>query len=327
MTLLTVTVPATGLLPLGRARLAHAAWRRARDLGGRFVLIVDDTIVNKPGAPPDDLAWLGLDWDSLERRSDNTARHAAAAARLEQATRLYPCFENADELRAKADRQRRRGQLVRYDRAMLKLTADQRAAAEAGGKRPHWRFQLSNMVVAWRDDRLGRTEFALPSLSDPVLRAPDGTIDPALAGVADDLALGVTHRVSGEEHIATTAVHLDLMDALGGDPTALHLAHLPVLSEATGRRLQGQTLRSLRQDGIVPAALRAWFDALQQPGAGRIEIEDLLAHNRAALATLPFADAAALLPPEADAAFWLSVRGEIDLITEARALLPRVGKR
>ena len=317
MSLILATVPEAGVLPLARARLLHAAWVEARRIGARFVLAVDDSAPVRPGIPLDDLAWLGLEWDEVIRRGEQGERYADAAARLEAAGRLYPCFENPDELRAKADRQRKRGQLVRYDRAMLKLTVAQRAAAEAGGKRPHWRFRLSDRVIAWDDTRGGRCEVALPTLSDPVLRDEAGRVDAALALAADDVALGATHIVSGTELVSQTALHLDLLTALGVDVAQRVLIHLPAPIEEGGRRLQGQSVRALRADGFTPAGLRAWFAKMARQKKPHARIEDLLAENRRALATTPFAEVSHLLP-EVDEAHWLAVREAIDLVVEAR---------
>lgn len=320
MTLILASVPAGGALPLGRARLLLAAQQEARRIGARFVLAIDDTQptskgATRQGSPPDDLAWLGLDWDGSFRRSDHADRYASAAAELERLGRLYPCFEHPDELRAKAERQRRNGRPVRYDRAMLRLTPAQREAAEAGGKRPHWRFRLSDDVVSWADTRLGACQVALPTLSDPVLRDEDGHIDPALALAADDRALGASHIVSGEELMAVTAVHLDLLGALGAAPRTL--THLPAPAEEGKRRLMGQSVHALRQDGVAPGALRAWFAALAQAKRPRADIADLLAENRRVLAETPFAEVGHMLPG-VDEARWLALRGGIDLITEAR---------
>lgn len=315
--LILASVPATGGLPVGRARLIHAAWAEARQTGGRFVLAVDDTAPPaKLGTPVEELAWLGLDWDASFLRSAEAARYAAAAATLEAAGRLYPCFEHADELRAKAERQRKAGRAIVYDRAMLRLTPAQRLSAEAGGKRAHWRFRLSNHVIGWHDGRAGRCEVALPTLSDPVLRDEHGAIDPALALAADDIALGATQIVSGAELMAGTAIHLDLLEALGARGER-GLLHLPAPAEESGRRVQGRTLRSLRADGVAPAGLRAWFAALGRARAPRARIADLLAENRRALATTPFAEVAHLLPG-VDEAGWLARREGIDLINEAR---------
>ena len=323
MSLILAAIPATGALPLGRARLVHAAWAEARRIGGRFVLALDDTAPARAGTPLDDLGWLGLDWDAAFLRSDHAERYAAAADRLEAAGRLYPCFENADELRSKAERQRRQGRLVRYDRAMLKLTPAQRAAAEAGGKRAHWRFKLSDGVVAWDDTSAGRCTVALPTMSDPVLREANGRIDPALALAADDAALGATHIASGAEMLAQTAVHLDLLAALGAPGRVL--THLAAPVEEGGRRLQGQSLRALRQDGIVPAGLRGWFATLARQAAPRAAIADLLVANRLALAGTEFSEVAHLLPG-VDEVRWLAVRGGIELVTEARGGAEKGGK-
>lgn len=315
MSLILAAVPATGALPLGRARLLHAAWAEARQIGAGFVLALDDSTPARPGSPLDDLTWLGLTWDTAFARSEHAERYGAAIERLEASGRLYPCFENADELRTKAERQRRQERPVRYDRAMLKLTAAQRAAAEAGGKRPHWRFRLSDGVVAWDDTDAGRCAVALPTLSDPVLREADGRVDPALALAIDDMALGVTHIVSGSEMLVQTAVHLDLLAALGAGSRVL--THLAAPAEAGGRRVQGQSLRALRQDGVVPAGLRNWFAKLAAAREPKADIADLLAANRLALANTSFAEVAHLLPG-VEEAHWLVVRGTIDLVVEAR---------
>ena len=316
--LVLASVAASGGLPVGRARLIHAAWSEARRIGARFVLAVDDTSSTaRQGSPLEDLAWLGLEWDTQVLRSEQVARYVAAAEALEAAGRLYPCFEHADELRAKAERQRKQGRPIVYDRAMLRLTAAQRLAAEAGGKRAHWRFRLSNHVMSWPDARAGRCEVALPTLSDPVLRDEDGSVDPVLALAADDVALGATHLVSGAEMMAVTAVHLDLLAALGAE-TAKVLVHLPAPAEEAGRRVQAQSMRAMRADGVAPAGLRAWFESLSRAKAPRARIADLLAANRGVLAQTPFAEVAHLLPG-IDEAGWLARRGAIDLINEARA--------
>ncbi len=339
----------TGLLHVGNARTALVNWLLARQLGGRVLLRLDDTDTARSKAEyadalAEDLRWLGLDWDESFRQSDRGALYAAAAERLKAGGRLYPCLENEEELRSKRERQLRAGKPPVYDRAALSLTADQLARARANGKEPYWRFKLSHRSVAWRDGVLGERQVKLPSLSDPVLIRADGTPLYTFTSVVDDLESGVTHVVRGEDHVTNTGVQLDLWEALGGDPQALAFAHLPLLTDADGgplsKRLGSLSLRQLRRDGIEPAALAGYLAALgtaRDPVPGlpaalvagfrldaisrspaRFDPRQLLALNRRWLHDAPFDAVQDRLPEGAGEAFWLAVRGNLDLLTEAR---------
>lgn len=339
----------TGLLHVGNARVALANWLLARARGGRVLLRLDDTDTERSKAEyaealAEDLRWLGLDWDESFRQSDRGALYAAAAERLKAGGRLYPCLENEEELRAKRERQLRAGKPPVYDRAALSLTADQLARARANGKEPYWRFRLSHRSVAWRDGVLGERQVKLPSLSDPVLIRADGTPLYTFTSVVDDLESAVTHVVRGEDHVTNTGVQLDLWEALGGDPRALGFAHLPLLTDADGgplsKRLGSLSLRQLRRDGIEPAALAGYLAALgtsRDPVPGmpaalvegfdlgavsrspaRFDPRQLLALNRRWLHDAPFAAVRDRLPEGAEEPFWLAIRGNLDLLTEAR---------
>ena len=120
---------------------------------------------------------------------------------------------------------------------MLKLTPEQRAQAEANGKRPYWRFRLSDTVREWHDIVLGRRQVKLPAVSDPVLIRADGTPLYTFTSVVDDIATGITHVIRGEDHITNTGVQMDIFAALGADPAALGFAHLPLLTDADGGKL------------------------------------------------------------------------------------------
>ncbi len=339
----------TGLLHVGGARVALVNWLLARRHGGQFLLRLDDIDAPRVRADyadaiPHDLAWLGLDWDGVLRQSDRLDRYEAAAARLRASGRLYPCFESEEELNAKREQRRRRGESPIYDRAMLKLTPEQRANAEAGGKRPYWRFLLSGVAAEWGDMVLGRREVKLSAVSDPVVIRADGTPFYTFASVVDDLELGITHVVRGEDHATNTGVQIDIMAALGARPGAIRFAHLPPLAgqdgDKGGKRGGSLSLRSLRGDGIEPAALAGYLarlgtpdDAVAEPPAvlarhydlsrvskssPRFDARRLLALNRRALRALPFEAVRDRLPPAATPAFWLAVRGSLDLLREAR---------
>ncbi len=340
----------TGLLHVGNVRAALANYLLARRDGGAFLLRFDDTDAarSRPefaDAIEQDLRWLGITWDDSFRQSDRLPGYEAAARQLEASGRLYPCFESEAELQAKRDQRLRRNLPPLYDRAMLKLTPEQRAAAEAGGKTPYWRFRLSDGAAAWQDAVLGAKQVRLPTISDPVLVRADGAPLYTFTSVVDDLATGITHIVRGEDHVTNTAVQLDIWAALGGDARAVTFAHLPLLVGDDGGKLSKRTgalsLRSLRQDGVEPSAITSVLAKLgtsddpvpasmDQLAAGfdlahfsrsspRFDIRQLLAMNRRVLHGLPFEAVQDRLPPGATPVFWEVVRGNLDMLAEARA--------
>ncbi len=339
----------TGLLHVGNARVALVNWLLARQQGGTVLLRLDDTDTERSKAEyaaalEEDLRWLGLDWDESFRQSDRMARYQAAAERLKASGRLYPCLESEEELRFKREQRLRQGRPPVYDRAALRMTPEQLERARANGKQPYWRFLLSNRTMEWQDGVLGRRQVKLPSLSDPVLIRADGTPLYTFTSVVDDLESGVTHVVRGEDHVTNTGVQMDLWEALGGDLGALSFAHLPLLTDADGgplsKRLGSLSLRQLRRDGMEPAALAGYLAALGTscdpvPGmprdlvAGfdlsaisrspaRFDPRQLLALNRRYLHEASFESVRDRLPAGAGEAFWQAVRGNLDLLREAR---------
>lgn len=339
----------TGLLHVGNARIALANWCLARHRGGRFLLRLDDTDTerSKPEyatAIEEDLRWLGLDWDERLAQSDRLDRYAAAAEKLKAAGRLYPCLETEEELEFKREQRRRQGKAPIYDRAALKMTKDQLDRAIANGKQPHWRFKLSHDSMEWRDGVLGPRKVKLSSLSDPVLIRADGSFLYTFTSVVDDLETGITDVIRGEDHVTNTAIQLDILAALGGHPRGMRFAHLPLLTDADGGPLSKRTgsvgLRQLRRDGVEPAALVGYLLALGSsmdpvPGmpadlapsydlanvsksAARFDTKQLLALNRKWLHGLCFDAVKDRLPEGATEAFWLAVRGNLDLFREVR---------
>ncbi|HQT66257.1 MAG: glutamate--tRNA ligase [Rhodospirillales bacterium 20-60-12] len=338
----------TGYLHVGNARQAVVNFLFARAHGGKFLLRLDDTDTER-GKPEyeqaifHDLAWLGLDWDETAKQSERLARYAEAAEILKASGRLYPCFESEDELSAKRAALVRRKLPPVYDRAMLKLTPEQRAAAEANGKVPYWRFKLSDGAIAWQDLVLGGREFRLNTVSDPVLIRADGTPLYTFTSVVDDIDHNTTHIIRGEDHVTNTAVQIDLFLALAGKALP-RFAHLPLLNDEDGaklsKRLGSVSLRQLRKDGIEASAITAYLARLgsrkdpaplslaalaQQfdlndfgKAAARFDTKQLLALNRKILHGLSFEEVQSRLPAGADEAFWLAIRGNLDLLSESR---------
>jgi glutamyl-tRNA synthetase len=338
----------TGYLHAGNARAALVNFLFARAHGGHFLLRLDDTDTER-GRPEyeqgiyDDLRWLGLDWDSTDKQSLRTARYAEAAEALKASGRLYPCFENEDELAAKRAALVKRKLPPVYDRAALSLTPEQREAAEAGGKRPYWRFKLSNTAITWQDLVLGARTIKLPTLSDPVLIRADGTPLYTFTSVVDDSDHEITHIIRGEDHVTNTAVQIDLFQAITGSAIP-RFAHLPLISDTEGEKLSKRigsiSLRSLRKDGIEPAAITAYLARLgTNKDAAPLALPDLIksfdindfgrspprfdgkqliALNRKFLHSEAFEAVKDRLPQGACEAFWVAIRGNLDLLTEAR---------
>jgi glutamyl-tRNA synthetase len=339
----------TGFLHVGNARSALANYLFARKHGATFLLRIDDTDTGR-GKPeyeqgiPTDLTWLGLTWDESFRQSDRGALYDAAADKLRASGRLYPCFESEEELRSKREMRLKRGLAPVYDRAMLKLTAAQREQAEANGKRPYWRFRLSDTTVEWNDLVLRRRAVKLPAVSDPVLIRADGTPLYTFTSVVDDIESGVTHIIRGEDHITNTGVQIDIFSALGANPSRFTFAHLPLLIDSDGgklsKRLEGLSLRALRQDGMEPSAITSYLARLGTPDSpeplplaalaesyditktsrspARFDIGQLMALNRRVLHGENFASVRDRLPSAATEEFWNAVRGNLDLLSEAR---------
>jgi glutamyl-tRNA synthetase len=286
----------TGRIHIGNARTAILNWLFARKAGGRFILRFDDTDLERSrqeyaDATAHDLAWLGIAPDIVHYQSKRFALYDAAADRLKADGRLYACYETPDELDRKRKRQLARGRPPVYDRAGLNLSDDERAKFEAEGRTPHWRFRLSEREVRFDDLVRGEQSFDLSHVSDPVLVRGDGTYLYTLPSVVDDIDMGVSHVIRGEDHVTNAAVQVDLFEALGA--SAPHFAHHSLLIGADGKglskRLGSLSIEGLRQSGLEAmavvshAALLGTSDAIvpHHDMSGLIEAFDLGKLSRA----------------------------------------------
>ncbi len=352
---MTVTVrfapSPTGLLHVGNARVALINWLFAKSQGGYFVLRLDDTDLERSRpefevAIREDLTWLGLAWDRKLYQSRRLDRYELAAERLKAEGRLYACYETPEELEAKRKAQLERGKPPVYDRAGLSLSDAQRQAYEADGRRPHWRFKLERTEVRWDDLVRGASAYHGGNLSDPILIRADGTFLYTLTSVVDDLEVGISHVIRGEDHVTNTAVQIQIFRALGGEPPAF--AHLPLLTGADGqglsKRLGSGSLRDLRSAGVEPLALtsllaklgtsdpvqlRDSLDALVDEfdlakvnrATCRFDEAELRGLNQKLLHSMSFEQAEPRLAAaglgQVDLALWEAVRGNLDRIEDA----------
>ena len=265
MTVVTRFAPApTGRLHVGNIRTALHNWLWARRNGGKFILRLDDTDRDRSTEEfaqgiRDDLGWLGLAADQEHRQSQRFDRYEAALERLRAAGRVYPAYETAQELELKRKVQLGRGKPPVYDRAALSLTEGDIARLEAEGRRPHWRFKLDHdSAIEWDDLIRGPQHFDPALLSDPVIRREDGSWLYMLPSAVDDIEMGVTHVVRGEDHVTNTGLQLQMFEALGAEPP--RFAHEALLVGSEGKlskRLGSLGVEAMREAGIEPIALLA----------------------------------------------------------------------
>lgn len=254
----------SGRLHVGNLRTALHNWLWARKHDGRFILRFDDTDRERSReehveAIRADLAWLGIRADAEYRQSARFDRYEAALALLAEAGRAYPAYETAQELDLKRKIQLGRGKPPVYDRAALGLDEAGKARLEAEGRRPHWRFKLDHAhAIEWDDLIRGRQHLDPALLSDPVIRREDGSWLYMLPSTVDDIEMGITHVVRGEDHVTNTGLQLQMFDALGAAPPAFAHEALLVGSEGKlSKRLGSLGVEALREAGIEPAALAA----------------------------------------------------------------------
>lgn len=254
----------TGRLHVGNVRTALLNWLLARQQGGRFLLRLDDTDTARSTEEyaqsiRDDLAWLGMAPDAEEKQSARMARYQAVLDELAAAGHAYRAYETPEELDLKRKVLLGRGLPPVYDRAALALTPADHARLEAEGRKPHWRFRLSpELPHAWTDLIRGPSKIDPASLSDPVIRRADGSWLYMLPSVIDDVDMGVTDVVRGEDHVTNTGIQLQMFAAMGAPaPRFGHAALLTGADGALSKRLGSIGVAEFRERGIEPIAVKA----------------------------------------------------------------------
>ncbi len=337
----------TGRLHVGNIRTALHNWMYAQKAGGRFLLRIDDTDAERSEeryveAIRADLAWLGLIPDSEVRQSQRFALYEARFAELVASGRVYPAYETAQELDLKRKIQLGRGLPPVYDRAALSLSEEDRAKLKAEGVRPHWRFKLDHGApIEWDDAVRGPQRFDPATMSDPVIRRADGTWLYMLPSVIDDIDMGVTQVVRGEDHVSNTALQIQMFQALKAElPRFAHAALLTGNEGKLSKRLGSLGVDHFREIGIEPQAVRALlarigtsdpvepvaemapliagFDFTRFGRApARFDEAELAQLNARILHQTPYAAVADRLPTGMGEAEWEAVRPNLNTVAEA----------
>lgn len=352
----------TGRLHVGNVRTALHNWmlaRQAKEPGhGAFILRIDDTDAERSreeyvDAIRADLTWLGLTWDREERQSTRLDRYEAAFAALRAAGRIYPCYETAQELDVKRKIALGRGLPPIYDRAALALSDEERAAKEAAGERPHWRFMLDHdEAIEWDDGIRGRQKFAASQLSDPVIRRADGSWLYMMPSAVDDIDMGVTQVLRGEDHVSNTALQIQIFTALfaadfaaaesaaKSQPQFAHEALLVGKEGKLSKRLGSLGCDAFREQGVEPEAIIALLARLGtslpiEPildrsvlisafdlstfgrAPAKFDEADLERLNAALVHQLPFEAVKHRLPEGMDEAGWHALQPNLAHVSEA----------
>ncbi|MBO9463724.1 glutamate--tRNA ligase [Tropicibacter sp. R15_0] len=274
----------TGYIHVGNLRTALFNYLIARKTGGEFILRIDDTDPERSkeeyvDAIKQDLEWLGLTWDRIERQSARLDRYAEAADKLREMGRFYEAFETPTELDLKRKKLLNMHKPPVYDRSALALSEDEKEALRAERGNGVWRFKLDHERIEWTDGILGDVSIDAASVSDPVLIRADGQVLYTIASVCDDMDMGVTNVVRGNDHVTNTATQIQMITALGGTPP--EFAHHSLLTgpqgESLSKRLGTLALRDLREQGVEPEALLSLMARLgsSQPVELRMSLEEI----------------------------------------------------
>ncbi len=341
----------TGYIHVGNLRTALMNYLIARKSGGTFILRLDDTDQERSKQEyadgiKQDLEWLGLHWDRVEKQSLRMDRYRAAADDLRAAGRFYECFESPVELDLKRKKLLNMGKPPVYDRSSLNLSQEDKEKMRAEGRSGYWRFRLDLERIEWPDGIVGPISIDAASVSDPVLIKADGQVLYTFASSVDDVDMGVTHIVRGADHVTNTATQIQIMKALGGTPPAF--AHHSLLTGSKGeelsKRLGTLSLRDLRARGVEPMALLSLMARLgsSKPvelvssmeeliegfdvgsfGAAptKFDAEDLFPLTRAHVQGLPFEAVQARIselgvPADKAELFWSVAKGNITVLAD-----------
>jgi glutamyl-tRNA synthetase len=268
----------TGYLHIGAARSALFNWLYARKVGGKFLLRIEDTDLQRSTEAStrsiiEGLEWLGLDYDQeLVFQSANAPQHRVAANRLVEEGKAYRDFtpkEHRDDKDVKqdiAERARAEGVDHRANpyRELAKEESDRRAAA---GEPFAIRLKVANEgQTRFHDIVYGTQERSYAEIEDLVLLRSDGHPLYNLSVVIDDISMRITHVIRGQDHLTNTHKQVLLYEALGAEVP--QFAHLPLIlapnKTKLSKRKHGEvvSLTTYRDRGFVPAAFRNFLALL-----------------------------------------------------------------
>ena len=264
MTIRTRFAPSpTGYLHIGGARTALFSWAYARKLGGTFILRIEDTDLERSSqesvqAILDGMSWLNLDYDEgpfyQMQRMD---RYKTVLQQMLDEGKAYYCYTSPTELEAMREAQRARGEKPRYD-GYWRPEMGKVLPTPPAGIKPVVRFKNpKHGVAAWDDMVKGKIIFENSELDDLIIARADGTPTYNFCVVVDDLDMGITQVIRGDDHVNNTPRQINILKALGA--TLPQYAHVPMILGSDGERLSKRhgavSVMQYEEDGFLPEAL------------------------------------------------------------------------
>jgi glutamyl-tRNA synthetase len=276
----------TGYLHVGGARTALFNWLFARRHGGTFVLRIEDTDAERSSDEMvagilESMRWLGLAWDEGPGvggphepyfQSQRFARHREFAGQLLADGLAYKCYCSHELLKEKRDAAERAGGGWKYDRTCLNLSAEEQQRLDASGVQAAVRFKVPEGRTSYTDHVRGRIEFDHDQIEDFVILRSNGLPIYHLSVVADDIDMGITHVVRGDDHISNTPKHILLWQALGRTPP--EFAHVPLILGTDKKKLSKRhgitSVTEYERMGYLPDAMVNFLGLLGwSPGGNR----------------------------------------------------------
>ena len=276
----------TGYLHVGGARTALFNWLFARRHGGTFVLRIEDTDTERSSDQMvagilESMRWLGLDWDEgpgVEGphgpyfQTQRFDRHRAAAHQLLADGLAYKCYCSSERLKEHREAAEKAGGAWKYDRKCLGLTEEEQRRLEGTGVQPALRFKVPPGKTAYTDRVRGDIEVDHEQIEDFVILRSNGVPIYHLSVVADDIDMGITHVIRGDDHISNTPKHILLWQALGRKPP--EFAHVPLILGTDRKKLSkrhGMTsVTEYERLGYLPDAMVNFLALLGwSPGGDR----------------------------------------------------------
>ncbi|QXK92203.1 glutamate--tRNA ligase [Neoehrlichia mikurensis] len=336
----------TGHLHIGNIRTALVCWLYARQQGGKFLLRIDDTDVNRSNDQyiqkiKNDLSWLFIDWDMCFNQSSRFVRYDEVFHYLLDKGIIYPCYETQEELELQRVVKRKAGLPPIYDRNMLEITDK-----EKNTRNPYFRLEINkDMIISWQDKVRGQVTFNAKNISDPVIRRTDGQYTYMLPSVIDDMDYQVTHVIRGEDHISNTATQIYIMKNLNAKiPDFAHLSLLHFGDKKVSKRVGGFAIEYFRENSIEPMTINSYIAKIGTSCAIEVQtdmsalidtfdiqsfsnssskfvLEDLIKLNAKVLHKMPFyqiKDRLNVLGVNSEE-FWYSICNNIERLTDVKS--------